>query len=254
VTHITGYELIKLLAENEMLNGFGNRFLWLLVRRQRLVPLPEPMPTKRLLNIREKVGRAVVKAVPNKRYSLDAGARDLWEHAYVSLSTEHPGLVGCLINRAEAHVIRLSLLYATLDGAAAIQKTHLESALALWAYCEQSAKLIFRGRESDPVSGKIIEALKTGPKSSTELFNATGRNYSKNRMNIAVNTLIASGRVDYREEKPAKGRPKLIFSLKELNELNELNTNIGSAEGLSSLNSFLSYKREEQNDQIEIRL
>jgi hypothetical protein len=254
VTHITGDELAKALAENEMLNGFGNRFLWLCARRQRLVPFPEPMALDQVLNIREKIGRAIEKAIPNRRYKLNAEAKDLWKHAYLGLSTDHPGLVGCLVNRAEAHVIRLSLLYATLDGAADIQKTHLESAQSLWAYAKQSTQFIFGCRESDPVSAKIIEALKTGPKSSTDLFDATGRNYSKGRMDIAINNLIASGRIDHREERPGKGRPKVIFVLKELNEVNELNDSTGFEQGLSSLNSFDSCKSEKENERFEVRI
>ena len=41
--HITLFELKKLLTENDKLNGFGNRFLWICSRRSKLVAFPEPL-------------------------------------------------------------------------------------------------------------------------------------------------------------------------------------------------------------------
>ena len=39
----------------------------------------------------------------------------VWKEVYPELSREHIGLVGCLINRAEAQTLRLALVYALLD-------------------------------------------------------------------------------------------------------------------------------------------
>jgi hypothetical protein len=56
---------------------------------------------------------------------------------------ECPGLVGTLLARAEAQVLRLSMLYALLDGTATIRTEHLYAALALWEYVEASVTYIF---------------------------------------------------------------------------------------------------------------
>jgi hypothetical protein len=53
-------------------------------------------------------------------------------------------LGGCW-NRGEAQVLRLSMIYALLDGHATIELSHLKCAVACWEYCEDSAKFIFSG-------------------------------------------------------------------------------------------------------------
>ena len=40
-------------------------------------------------------------------------------------------------------MLRLSVIYAALDGSDMIEVCHLEAALAVWRYCETSAHLIF---------------------------------------------------------------------------------------------------------------
>ena len=42
-------------------------------------------------------------------------AVEAWAAAYPELSAERPGLVGAIIARAEAQVIRLALIFALLD-------------------------------------------------------------------------------------------------------------------------------------------
>ena len=39
----------------------------------------------------------------------------VWKEVYPELSQEYIGLVGCLINRAEAQALRLVFVYALLD-------------------------------------------------------------------------------------------------------------------------------------------
>ncbi|MEO8628071.1 MAG: hypothetical protein ABI612_08205 [Betaproteobacteria bacterium] len=52
--------------------------------------------------------------------------------------------MGAVTNRAEAVTLRLALIYALLDGDVVIGAAeHLRAALAVWHYCEQSARLIF---------------------------------------------------------------------------------------------------------------
>lgn len=59
-----------------------------------------------LLNAGKTVGRVL----------MDQGARDLWKAVYPSLTQNHPGQAGCIVNQGEAQVIRLAMLYALLDG------------------------------------------------------------------------------------------------------------------------------------------
>ena len=53
----------------------------------------------------------------------------MFREIYPKLSAGEPGLLGAVLARAEAHVLRLSLLYAALDRAPAVTPAHLVAAL-----------------------------------------------------------------------------------------------------------------------------
>ena len=49
-------------------------------------------------------------------------------------------MLGAATSRAEAQVLRISVLYAILDKALWIRPEHLLAALAVWEYAERSAR------------------------------------------------------------------------------------------------------------------
>jgi hypothetical protein len=228
VTHITIAELTRLLPETELLSGFSNRFVWIVARRAKMVPMPTPMPDAKLERIAEKICTLVAQAQKLGRVELSLQAQEFWKGVYPELSKAHPGLMGAVINRAEAQVIRLALIYALLDGNAVIEQKHLESALALWNYAEASARLIFGDREENPIAQKILELLKDGPKSATEIHRSFSNNIDKKKLDRAVNELKATSRLSVTKKPVPKGKPKTIFSLNEENEINEVNDNTNS--------------------------
>ena len=64
-------------------------------------------------------------------------------------------MAGGLLARAEAHVLRLSLIYALVDGSASIGAEHLRAALALWGYCADAVEFFFSDATGDP----LVEAI-----------------------------------------------------------------------------------------------
>jgi hypothetical protein len=90
----------------------------------------------------------------------DAAANALWESVYPLLSEPRPGLLGAVTSRAEAQVMRLAALYCLLDCRKWIQADHLNAALTVWRYCEQSAAYIFGESMGDPVAENLLQALK----------------------------------------------------------------------------------------------
>src|SRR5262249_59780366 len=105
-------------------------------------------------------GRAqLARAKQVERMQRDAEARAAWPAVYPSLSDDRPGLVGALLGRAEAQVLRLSMLYALLDGSATIRHAHLTAALALWEYVEASVRYLFEKRLGDPIADTLLAAL-----------------------------------------------------------------------------------------------
>jgi hypothetical protein len=104
------------------------------------------------------------------RVFMHPNARKVWARAYDTLSEGQPGLFGAVTSRSEAQVVRLALLYALLDMRDKICTRHLQAALALWQYCEESARFIFGGLSPEQL--RILEVLSDGQsRTKTEIRN-----------------------------------------------------------------------------------
>ncbi|SBW05786.1 conserved hypothetical protein [uncultured delta proteobacterium] len=235
ITHITMQELAVCLGEVQAVNGFGNRFLWICARRSKLVALPSRMPETELAPLQREMWRLVAQAQKRGAMSMNAHALELWESIYPELSHEHSGLAGSIINRAEAQTLRLALVYALLDGQGGIDETHLQAALAMWRYAQESALYIFGDRAADPLEERILEILKQGPLAATELSAALNRNVPKERLQPLLQQLEAQRRISVTHIKQnGRGRPRLVFALREINTVNEENENNESNEEKSA--------------------
>jgi len=116
-------------------------------------------------------------------------------NVYAELTQDHPGVLGAVTSRAEAHARRLALTYAQLDGADRIEIVHLEAALAFVRFAGDCAAYLFGGVELDPISQKILEALATGPKTQTEISGLFGRHLPKDQLNGVLSDLQERGRI-----------------------------------------------------------
>jgi hypothetical protein len=110
--------------------------------------------------------------------------------------------------RGEAQVIRLSLIFALLDSNDAIDIAHLEAAIAVWAYCDESAAQIFGDSIGDPVADDILLALRRNAAglTRTDISNLFGRHRTSEQINAALTTLLTLGRAKF-ETKQTGGRP-----------------------------------------------
>jgi hypothetical protein len=94
-------------------------------------------------------------------------------------------------------VIRLALIYAAMDNQPQISLPHLEAALAVWSYCEDSAAQIFGDLLGDTVADAILVALRSaGPDgmSRTQISAALSRHVKADRITTALNWLEQLGR------------------------------------------------------------
>jgi hypothetical protein len=163
VGHITVHELRRYLTETEALNGYGNRFLWLCVRRSKLLPFGGQLKTADLDACCARLERAINFGTTLGEIKFADSARSIWIQVYHKLSEAKPGLFGSMTARGEAQVIRLSCVYAVLDESSTIQPQHLMAGLALWEYCEDSCRYIFGRSLGDLVADRILDALRTTP-------------------------------------------------------------------------------------------
>jgi hypothetical protein len=215
VTHTTLAELSRLLSHSDVFGGFANRFLWVCSRRQKEVPLPLPMPEDELEVLQRRLLEIITTVQEFGAIEMSEAATQRWCEIYPQLSAERSGLGGAATNRAEAYTRRLALTYALLDGKNVIELEHLEAALALWQYAEDSAKYIFGGMMENPVAQKILDALESAPSRSmslTEIHKLLSRHARKGEIETAINELVACGKVEVATEK-TRGRPRRVIYL-----------------------------------------
>ena len=213
IAHITEEETRARLTRTEIANGFANRFLFCCVKRSKLLPHGGALPEAELVGLARRVKTAVEFARQVGRVGMTAEAAEAWAAAYPELSAERPGLVGAIIARAEAQVIRLSLVFALLDMRDTIAPEHLEAAMAVWAYCEASALRIFRDSLGDPVADDILRALRqSGPggMTRTEIYNLFGRHRASDQIGAALQLLRSKGKVRS-QTRETRGRPSEVW-------------------------------------------
>lgn len=208
VGHVTKDELLRHLDTTEVAGGLGNRFLWLCVRRSKCLPEGGRVPERELSEIAACVAEAVVFARGVDELRRDEEARAIWREVYPDLSEGKPGLLGAMIARAEAQVLRLAGLYALLDCSRVIRAEHLAAALALWQYCEASARFIFGDALGDPLADELLRELRRRPggMTRTEISNFFGRNENAAAIAGALRTLAEHGLARLLSE-PTRGRP-----------------------------------------------
>jgi hypothetical protein len=136
-------------------------------------------------------------------------ARDLWREVYPGLSEGKPGMLGAVTSRAEAQCLRLALLYALLDHSDYLERRHVESALAVWRYCEASARFVFGEALGDDVADTILRALKDTPAglTRTEISALFSRNVEASAIARALQALKARGLAQCRSGAATGGRP-----------------------------------------------
>ena len=202
IGHITRDELLMELSNNDKVNGFGNRNLWLCVQRSKFLPDGGDWDSLDLGPFISRLGHAVKFARSVGEMRRDADARAMWHAVYPQLSGERPGLFGSLTSRAEAHVLRLSCIYALLDRSMEVQRCHLEAALALWKYCEDSARVIFGDALGSHVADQILKAIGKAPDGLTrnDLRDLFGRHRSSEEIGVALEILRGHNLVECEKE------------------------------------------------------
>jgi hypothetical protein len=192
VGHITADELRRYLDRTEVGNGFGNRFLWVCVKRSKSLPDGGQMHTVDVQPFVSELRESIRFAQTVQRVERDEEARALWHDVYEPLSAGLPGLVGALTGRAEAQVMRIADVMALLDTSSKVKLPHLQAALALWDYCRRSVEYVFGLSLGDPVADVILNALRANPDglTRTEIRQHVGGRVSADQIERALQLLL----------------------------------------------------------------
>ncbi len=212
IAHITKDELRRRLSDVEIANGFGNRILWVCAKRSKELPFGGGSIDFGAIPSRLADATAFARKMGNTRVRFATDASQLWAHIYHDLSEGKPGLFGAVTGRAEAQVVRLSLIFALLDCASEIRVEHLRAALAVWRYCEDSARYIWGDLLGDPSADAMLQAIRASANGLTrlEVYNLFSGHKPASELDRAAAVLIERGLIQTQKEE-SNGRPALRY-------------------------------------------
>jgi hypothetical protein len=214
IGHITVAELRRYLDKTEMANGFGNRFIWICVKRSKILPEGGQIERVDFSSIIRKLKAATEFGKQAGEITMNPDAREIWRAVYGPLSEGKPGLFGALVARAEAQVVRLACIYALLDLSHTIRPEHLAAALSLWDYAEASVKHIFGDATGDPIADQILSALRDASEGLTQtaIHNLFGRHKSAEQIQKAL-IFLKKQKLIQDENRETGGRPTIVWKL-----------------------------------------
>jgi hypothetical protein len=216
IGHITPQELRDVTREVDKVNGLANRILWCCVRRSKMLPEGGRIESVDFGTEIEELKRVVEFASTEQEIVRDDQAKREWCRVYQELTADRPGTFGAICNRAAPQVVRLSLLYAMLDQSKVIKLEHLRAALAVWRFCEASARYAFGQSLSNRVADAILHELKSCGEqgmSRTAISEIFKRNKSKHELNSALQLLFESNLAFRRKESTGGRASEMWFAV-----------------------------------------
>lgn len=222
---VTLEELRRSLSSTQAANGFANRYLFFLVHRSRKLPTGGELTDDHFEFCANLTSKALVEARNVGRMRRTDDAERVWASIYNAIPDDDEGLFGAIVARAEAHVLRLSVTYALLDGSNEIDVAHLRAAAALWDYARASALTIFGESTGDPVADRLYQALAgagDGGLDGEQQLALFSRHQSSRKVSEARELLESKGlAVSIKEQ--TGGRPKLrTFLAQKAQEAREI--------------------------------
>jgi len=213
IGHITQHELRRHTTQAELTNGYLNRFLLIACRRQQLLPEGGHHDPLAESGLHRQLAANLRHAQTAGQVRLGQDTRELWHHAYHQLAEPQPGILGQITARAEAHTIRLALIYALTDGAKQISPQHLTAALALHDYAARSAAWALTGATGQPLAEQIHTALLSNPAGLTrsQISDTLKHNQPAGQLDHALRALQAAGRATVTQIATG-GRPAQLWT------------------------------------------
>jgi hypothetical protein len=183
------------------------------VRRSQSLPFGGTVDPRSFAPLCQRLAVAAETARARGELARDGYADELWLHSYAELSEGKPGLLGAILGRGEAQVMRLALIYALVDGSSEITRPHLEAALALWRYCEASARYVFGDSLGDPDADHLHVALLASPDGLTQTeihVQVFQKHKSKQEIARMLSRLVEYGRARS-TIRPTEGRNATVW-------------------------------------------
>ena len=166
---VTTTELLSLIEQRELSNGFANRFLVIFSERTRLEPFPKSTPQAEVDALAGRVAEVLRFAQADRwidrdhmLVSLSPDADKAYGKLYLGELNRHdygPLVTGLLERRAPV-LLRIAMIFALTDLEQVISVRHLDAALAWVRYWIDSVRFIFNSAAQEQVQNEVADSAK----------------------------------------------------------------------------------------------
>lgn len=149
VAHVPPRELLELVEDRQISNGFLNRYIVLWSERRRLVPFPQRTPDDKLRGWASDLHAALTwvrRTRPEMKLSDLAADRYRQLYLWSWAEPSDNEIVATLLQRAPAHALRLAMILALIERRSTISESDLECAAAWIQYAQSSVEYLWRER------------------------------------------------------------------------------------------------------------
>ena len=215
VAHVTMDELLLKLSDNDVVNGYANRFLHVWSQRTTHHPVPGQLPAAEVQALGDRLERAILFAQTTGEVTRSADFADEWDTFYRVVESQPEGgrAYDNLTARATAHVLRLSLLYALLDHSSVLEVRHLRSAIAFWEYCEATVAHVWGATLGDARLDRLFAELSAAGAEGLDRTQVNGlfsNNLKKDDVDALTGRLLELG-LARTETRPTGGRSRKVL-------------------------------------------
>lgn len=153
-------------------SGFIGRFMYVYDQATKAIPIPQQTDQIRMNKLVMELNHRI--PVVETKIMLSDSVKALWTDFYNSYRFRFQDMpILCTLNqRMQNHVLKLSTIFAILDGETEIQKTHLEDAIVLGNWLMENSKGLFSElgmSDYEKVRNKVEELLKRKSMTKREL-------------------------------------------------------------------------------------
>jgi hypothetical protein len=254
IGHITKDELLITLSEVESANGYANRFLFCAVERARFLPFGADVPKIELAKLQDRLADAILFSQQKEQMNFSIEASKLWVTSYEKLETSRFGFLAKITQRASPYVLRIALIFALLDKNSLIEKQHLEAALSVWQYSEDSARYIFGERLGNKEAERILAALKENQDTGltrTEIRDLFDRHIKLEKLNAALSVLLENGLAEPKKQSTIGRTKEIWFPCVISDKSDKRGENEKSEQPYNAYNSYNAKTEKENSETVE---
>ncbi len=217
VGHVTRRELLAKATDTDISGGLLNRFLPVLVRQSKDLPLEHEADECAVTSLAEQWRHKVNDAQRGTYVRRSPAGDELWEAELYRVlkvpEADEDNVVGELLVRGHAYVMRLALTFALLDNDDLIEPEHLLAAAALWEYASSSARAVWGAQQAETDEARLARHAQGAGEAGVTRSQAS-KLFSGHRTTAEIDALFAGlvgeGKVK-QTIRATGGRPAVVY-------------------------------------------